>query len=105
MQMQKRFLKTRLGDKMPERKTAIVWITKYALTTGIEKCKAEICLDISDNMIRTDQDRSKNIIVRYFHKNEWHTSEKAAKKQAEEMRVKKLKSLEKQIKKIKALIF
>lgn len=85
-------------------KTIPVWITKYALTTGIYKTEGKTS-SISEDMICTkvnDDTVHYNLI---FHGKDWYTSEKAAIEQAEEMRAKKLISLEKQIEKIKALTF
>ena len=80
-----------------------VWVTKYALTSGIEKHEAE--KTHTDDMVCVRGNRSKGTYDQHFHGKDWHTSEKSAKERAEEMRVKKLKSLDKQIKKIKSLVF
>lgn len=72
-----------------------VWITKYALTKGIYQEDAEIC---DEEMIRVKQ-------VQYFHFGEWHMEKDKAIQKAEEMRIKKLQSLDKQIKKISAMKF
>lgn len=81
-----------------------VWITKYALTSGIEKHEAAKKTHV-DGMIYVCGNIKKGIFGQHFHGKDWHTSEKSAKERAEEMRVKKLKSLDKQIKKIKSLVF
>lgn len=79
-----------------------VFITKYALTVGIIEVK-----EIRDS-------KSKDMVVyrykdatfdQYAHgKDFWLTKEEAIER-AEEMRIAKLKSLDKQIKKISALKF
>ena len=81
---------------MSGEKIITVWITKYALTTGIMETQAVI----NDTIAVYYVDGVRNSVYKH-----WVTSEEKAKERAEEMRFKKLKSLEKQIKKIKALIF
>ena len=75
-----------------------VYITKYALTSGIEEIEVELC---SDSMVR-DMAHS-----RYFHGDgkDWHRSLESAKTKAEEMRNKKIASLKKQIDKLERLEF
>ena len=76
-----------------------VWITKYALSTGIIEVDAEI----SGTMVSyKPDDKSFNT---HAHGNEWWEYKSDALLRAEEMRVKKLQSLDKQIKKVSALIF
>lgn len=88
---------------MEEETKITVWVTKYALTTGIEKHEA--VTTCSDDMVCVRGDRIKGEYDQHFHGKDWHTTEEEAKKRAEEMRVKKLKSMEKQMKKIKSLVF
>ena len=80
-----------------------VWVTKYALTAGIFTKEAEIfnddtklCCIRGDNEYTYDQ---------YFRGKDWHLLEKNVKIRFEEMKRKKIMSLEKQLKKIKALQF
>ena len=77
-----------------------VWITKYALTKGIFIEDAEICHDISCDMIRTSSGG-------IYHGNgrEWHITKESAIKQAEEMRRKKIKNLRNQIEKLEKISF
>lgn len=75
-----------------------IFVTKYALSSGIFECEAEIEGDIATY-------RGEDLYNQYFHGKDWHTSLEAAVGQAEEMRIKKLKSLDKQIKKISAIDF
>lgn len=73
-----------------------VYITKYALTAGIEEAEAEI--------------EGKMAIVKkkysaYFHGSEWHLTRSSAIEQAEIMRERKIASLRKSIEKIEAMRF
>ncbi len=78
-----------------------VWITKYALTQGIKENEANVCSDVSDEMIVV-----KGIgLYGYFHKPYWHTDKQEAIKHAESMRLKKIDSLKKQIAKLEKLKF
>ena len=72
-----------------------VYITKYALTRGI--IKIDGVLDSASNSIRVDWTR--------YHKPDWHMNRSVAVDQAERMRLAKIKSLEKQLAKMKALRF
>ena len=78
---------------MEEKITA--WITRYALTDGIEKVKGEI------NQARPSEfcygERN------FATESHWHLTEQAAVYRVVEMRDKKVKSLEKQIAKMRAL--
>jgi hypothetical protein len=76
----------------------LVYITKYALTRGIFSAQADIK---SLRMCTIGEDF--NILI--YHKNEWFFNQQDAIKHAEEMRTKKIKSLETQIKKLKSLNF
>ncbi len=80
------------------KKTFTVWITKNALSIGIEKAQATPTEFLG--MIYV----SKNIHIRnYFHGNDWHKTPEEAEKRAEEIRAKKLKSLHAQIKALNKL--
>lgn len=76
-----------------------VYIVKYALSQGILEREAEECA-ISPEMIRTDDGA-------YYHGEgkDWTRTKKAAVARAEEMRLKKIDSLQKQIKKLENLKF
>ena len=78
--------------------TIHVWITKYALTTGIIESDAEHCLNVSEKMIQVGSGT-------YYHGNDWHTSREAAVKRAEEMRNRKIRSIEKSLKQLRELTF
>ena len=72
-----------------------VYITKYALSTGIiETDDAEIC----SNIISGDMISSKKYGT--FHGNDWHKKKEDAVLRAEVMRIKKIESLKKQIEKL-----
>lgn len=75
-----------------------VWISKYALTKGIYE--VEVNTTDSEYMIV-----DKNKPIRFYHKNEWHKTKEDAIKRAIELRDKKIKSLEKQIDKLKNMEF
>lgn len=76
-----------------------VWITKYALSAGIE----EVFGDQSGDMI---VDRS-NGYGRYFHTEgrDWHRTKEEALAKAEKMRTERIASLKKQIDKLEKMSF
>jgi len=78
----------------------VAYITKYALTFGIYSTKGEVS---GDTFIQ--KARESGEFDQYFHGNEWHLSKEEALAHAEEMRIRKLKSLDNQIKKISRLKF
>ncbi len=77
-----------------------IYITKYLFTNGIELVDAEI----SDKMAIVGESNS---YQQYFHGEgrEWHRTKESAIARAEEMRIKKLKAIDKQMKKISAMKF
>lgn len=76
-----------------------VWITKYALTQGIFEKEAESCsVDEDGKMISVER-------YTYYHKPFWHETKEDALKHAEEMRIKKIQSLTKQIEKLRLIKF
>jgi len=81
-----------------------VWVTKYALSEGILELDA--ALYKTDGMQEYVVVRNERFPCRtFFCANEWHYTKEAAIARAEEMRIKKLQSLNKQIKKLSALKF
>jgi hypothetical protein len=82
-----------------KRKIIKAWITRNALTQGIFTIKAELCTDISDKMIKSGE------LHECYHKPDWHESWDAAVAQAEKMRVNKIVSIKKQIKRLEELKF
>lgn len=84
-----------------------VWITKYALTTGIHQAEFEGIFECN-GVVNENTACVKDSVCPYnrlYHKGEWHKTEAEAKKKANEMRLKKIKSLEKQIEKLHKLEF
>jgi len=81
-----------------------VWITKYALTSGIretdgtvgENCPSMICVKPIETAFA---------MTEYFHGSDWHTDKESAIKRAKEMQAAKIKSIEKAIAKIKKKVF
>lgn len=78
-----------------------VWITKYALTEGIQKAQASVCGN-NGRLVRAVQSGG---TTGFFHGEDWHRTETAARERAEEMRAAKIKSLETQLAKLRALTF
>jgi len=85
-----------------------VWISKYALTKGIYELEVKRCV----NSIR-DKDESdmveirKNGFTSYFHGEgkEWHLTKESAIVRAEEMKLRKIESVKKQLNKLEKLKF
>lgn len=79
-----------------------VYIIKYALTQGIYKVEVK---QIEGNMLISKNTGSSIIDTDYYHgKNkEWCDNKEDAIKYAEEMRIKKINSLQRQIAKIRSL--
>ena len=84
-----------------ERKLEKIWVTKYALTTGIFSEMAEL----DDEMASTPHNYETGEYANSFFGNDWHKTEEAAKARAEEMRLKKIASLKKQIQKLEKMTF
>lgn len=74
-----------------------VWITQYALTQGIYEETVE--MTSCSTMVGVPG------TIQTFHKPHWHLTKEDAIIRAEEMRIAKLKSLDKQMRKISALEF
>jgi hypothetical protein len=72
-----------------------VYITKYALTQGIITSDV---VDVGDNIVYDNRGT-------YYHKPDWHESMDEAIQRAEAMRQAKIKSLQKQIKKLEDMRF
>ncbi len=70
------------------------WITKYALTNGIDIVRATV---INDKMIKYGRI--------YAHGKDWHRTPEAAIEQANKMRIAKILSLKKQIAKLEGMVF
>ena len=74
-----------------------IFVTKYALSTGIFTIDADIR---SSGLAR----ENKRVVV-YFSEDEYTLTKEEAIAQAEKMRIKKILSIEKSLKKIKAIDF
>lgn len=82
----------------PKKKTKMVYVTKYALTKGIEYI--EVSETFFPYLVQENIRYPRN-----FHIGDWFESKEDAIKKAEEMKNKKLQSLENQMKKISKLKF
>jgi hypothetical protein len=80
------------------------FVTKYALTDGIIECEGEICSDVSEKMIAV-KNKHHFPDKTHYHKPYWHVTRSGAAAHAEELRVKKIASLRKQIAKLEKLTF
>ncbi len=80
-----------------------VWITKYALSIGVYEADGELRETAGKFYMVVKGDNPFHMDV--FYEKEWHYTKKLAIARAEEMRIKKLQSLNKQIKKLSALKF
>lgn len=80
---------------------AIVYVTKNALTSGILCTECEICHDTNSDMISYRTNEGQFLL----HKPFWHRSKSNARKHAEEMRNRKIASLQMLIRKLKKLSF
>lgn len=82
-----------------------VWITKYALTQGIYDAEVEICeeSDPSGDMVHAGGAWGGS----YYHGKgrDWHETKAGAVTKANEMRLKKISALKKQIAKLEAMRF
>jgi hypothetical protein len=77
------------------------WITKYALTSGVFTVEAELCSDTTARMIKFR--RSSEHYVEYAHGMDWHTSRSDAMDRVDDMIAAKIKSLQKQLKKLESM--
>jgi len=76
-----------------------VWITKYALTSGVFIAEAEATHVPTMISVRTGG------LTALYHGNEWHTEEQSAMRRVYDMQQAKIKSLEKALKKVRELTF
>lgn len=80
------------------------YITKYALSNGkILKIEARLCGDVSNTMIAYRTEGS--TYDQFAHDTDWHSTLPEAIAKANEMRVKKIASLKKQIAKLDKMTF
>jgi len=80
-----------------------VYITKYALTKGVIVFEGEMYDSELKNAFRGK--RTPKHYDEYFNGKDVHFTKESALKQCEEMKIKKLQSLDKQVKKISAIEF
>ena len=80
------------------------WITKYALTTGIQVADGEVCHEVNSKMF-IDSKMCTFGSFNSVHRQDWHRTPEAALARAEEMRKCRIKSLKKSIAKLEALKF
>ena len=79
------------------------WVTKRALTTGIQKVSGTVRHETSSAMFSYPaKDRGWYDVV---HGNDWHRTPEAALARAEEMRKNKIASLKKSMAKLEAMTF
>lgn len=83
---------------MQEKEKITAWVTKYALSSGIDRVEAEVCHYINSGMITYGSHQ-------VAHGNDWHRAPGAALQRAQEMRTKKIDSLKKNIAKLEKLTF
>jgi len=81
-----------------------VWITKYALTNGIIEVDGDIST-CSTKLFTYRHGAGTFMQSAYGEGKEWHRTREEAVVRAEEMRITKLKSLDKSIKKISSIKF
>lgn len=80
------------------------YVTKYALTRGIIKVRATTWVD-SKEMIKVKPNAATGGFITFYHGNEWHKTLPAAEYFANRMRIKKIESYKKQIKKLESIKF
>jgi len=81
-----------------------VWITKYALTSGIFEADVDEPSDEWPDSIDVRGD-GVSVFTAWYHKPHWHTSAEAANARAEEMRQAKIASHRKAIAKLEKMRF
>ena len=81
-----------------EREKVKAWVTKYALSSGIEFVNGEVNHNVSSSMLSYG-------VRCVAHGKDWHRTPEAALARAEEMRTAKIASLKKQIAKLEKMTF
>jgi hypothetical protein len=82
-------------------KPETIFVTKYALTKGVMTYPK----DHDGDCFVVVKDKNGLNGTAIFHGKDWHLTMEAAQKRAEEMRIKKVASLKKQIKELENLKF
>ena len=80
-----------------------VWITKYAMSSGVFTAEAEETSIKGVCAVRPKE--SSSSLTAYYHGNDWHTNEAKAVIRFNQMKQKKIASLKKQLAKVEALTF
>lgn len=83
---------------MSENEEFEVFITKYLFTEGITRRIVRLA---SANMVCIG--KAGYMSRRYFHGKDWHRDESSAIEQAQEMKSRKIRSLEKQLRKVREI--
>lgn len=83
---------------MKDKEPIKAWVTKYALTEGIQEVEGEVCHNVSSGMLSWGKYGT-------AHGRDWHRTREEAVKRAEEMRVAKIASLKRSIAKLEAIKF
>lgn len=78
------------------------YVTKYALSSGIKKVQLETCH--VESMV-SEVAKLPGMLSQNYHGDDWHRTFAQAKAKAEEMRRRKIASLQKQIAKLEKLEF
>lgn len=81
-----------------------IYVTKYALTEGIEVYERREPSDDRDGMVTCVNQKGMNRVA-YFHGQDWHLTQSEAQDRAEKMRVAKIASLRKSIDKLEKMTF
>lgn len=84
----------------PNRTHFKAYVSKYALTAGIQEIDAEDCFHVSQYMIA---DMNNQLVT--YHRGDWHVTFDQAVAKAEQMRLDKIASLKKSIGKLERLRF
>ena len=87
---------------MEKRPIVTAYITKYWLAKGIQVERAELCINVNIEMISLVRPGQYSAC---FHKGEWFLTMEEAQKRCDELRKKKIKTMEKTLKKLKELKF
>ena len=77
-----------------------VWVSKYALSEGLFEVDGEVTRE--GGISYTPPNGG---LRQYYYGSDWHATKESAIARAEEMRIRKLKSLNKQIENVTALKF
>jgi hypothetical protein len=82
-----------------------VWITKYALTEGIQETDAEHCLAAAPKGTMINCPSLGVFATFHGEGRDWHRTKEGAVAKAEKMRLAKIVNLQKMIKKLEAMKF